>query len=265
MTPRRKSDRALLAVTNQYPQDLLDGLNSLVTETHIPKAHHLREALRRYLEAYGRRPRPLWEFCGERVPVVVSSPQKGRTASLSEMYALIALGDHLYPSQLDVYLSGDGTWRRDSVLSENLIVLGGPRQNQAATQLLRHWDKLIPFQLREKRSRGNSHYALENRETGESWVPDSARADRVADDFNDFGLIVKASGPEGFGTCLLLAGCHAFGTHAALRALVDPRSVAVIRRLIPSTEADFAAVVQVRVRNFCPEPPLIADLTVISD
>jgi hypothetical protein len=35
-------------------------------------------------------------------------------------------------------------------------------------------------------------------------------------------------------------------------------------RLLPSVDAHFAAVVQVRVRNFWPEPPVIADLTVIA-
>jgi len=253
-----------VAVTNQYPRELLEGLNELASQTHVPKAHHLREALRNHLEAHGRRRRPLWEFCEERVPVIISARPKSRSASLSEMYALIHLSDYLYPSQLDVYLSSDQTWQRRTAAGESFIVLGGPRQNRAAVDLLRHWDGLMPFRLREKRGGSNPTYALHNRETGESWVPDPARAEKVPDDFSDFGLVVKAPSPRDDGTCLLLAGCHAFGTHAAVRALSDPRSVAVIRRLLPSMEAHFAAVVQVRVRNFYPEPPAVVDLTAIS-
>jgi hypothetical protein len=260
MAPRRASETELVAVTNQYPRELLDALNELVTISHVPKAHHLREALRHYLEAHGRRPRPLWEFCGERVPVIISSPQKTKSASLPEMYALIELGDHLYSSQLDVYLNSDSTWKRELVLAESFIVLGGPRQNRVAVELLRHWDRLMPFQLKDKRQAGQVTYAISNRDTGETWVPDTARGERVMNDFSDFGLVVKARSPYGPGTCLLLAGCHAFGTHAAVRALSDPRSVAVISRLLPSTETHFAAVVQVRVRNFCPEPPAVVDL-----
>jgi hypothetical protein len=47
--------------------------------------------------------------------------------------------------------------------------------------------------------------------------------------------------------------------------MTDARSVAVISRLLPSPGAHFAAVVQVRVRNFWPEPPVVADLTVLSE
>ncbi len=263
MAPRRASETELVAVTNQYPRDLLESLNDLVTLSHVPKAHHLREALRRYLEAHGRRPRPLWEFCGESIPVIISSPQKTRSASLPEMYALIELGDHIYPSQPDVYLNSDATWKRDLVLADSFIALGGPRQNRIAVELLRHWDRLMPFQLKDRRQAGKTTYTISNRDTGETWVPDTASGERVMNDFSDFGLVVKARSPYGPGTCLLLAGCHAFGTHAAVRALSDPRSVAVISRLLPSAEAHFAAVVQVRVRNFRPEPPSVVDLTVM--
>jgi hypothetical protein len=252
-----------VAVTNQYPRELLEDLDGLASSTHIPKAHHLREALRSYLEAHGSRPRPLWEFCGQRVPVIISSRQGRQSASLPEMYALIKLGDHLYPSRPDVYLSSDALQRRATVFAGPFIVLGGPRQNEAAAELLNHWDRLTPFQLREQRSGSHPTYAFHNRDTGERWVPDSARGDRVADEFSDFGLVVKAGSPYSEATCLLLAGCHAFGTHAAVRALADPRSVAVISRLIPAPDAHFAAVVQVRVRNFSPEPPAIADLVVL--
>lgn len=262
--PRRRRESGLVAVTNQYPRELLEGLNELAGETHVPKAHHLREALRNHLEAHGRRRRPLWEFCGERVPVIISARPQSRSGSLPEMYALMQLSDYLLPSQLDVYLSSDQTWQRRTAAGESFIVLGGPRQNRAAVDLLRHWDGLMPFRLRERRGAASPAYTLENRETGESWVPDLARAEKVPDDFSDFALVVKAAGPHGEGTCLLLAGCHAFGTHAAVRALSDPRSVAVVRRLLPSSEAHFAAVVQVRVRNFYPEPPAVVDLTTIS-
>ncbi len=121
----------------------------------------------------------------------------------------------------------------------------------------------MPFELTESRSSDGASYALRHRETGETWVPDSAPGERVANDFSDFGLVVKAASPRRSGTCLLLAGCHAFGTHAAVRALADPRSVAVITRALPSPDAHFAAVVQVRVRNFWPEPPLVAELVEI--
>ncbi len=264
MRAKRKRESGLVAVTNQYPAGLLEGLNALVAETHIPKAHHLREGLRRYLEAHGYWPRPLWEFCGDRVTVIISSVDRGRSARLSEMYALIELGDRLGPSAVDVFLSSDGAWKREAVVAGDLIVLGGPRHNRAAVEVLRHWGELMPFELRDRRSGSNPTYTLQNRDTGEAWVPDSPHADRVASDFNDFGLVVKAPGPHGSGTWLLCAGCHAFGTHAAVRALLDPRSVAVISRMLPSAEAHFAAVVQVRVRNFSPEPPTIADLVTIS-
>ena len=264
MTRRRRSESELVAVTNQYPRDVLEALGELTGLTHVPKAHHLREALQNYLEAHGRLSRPLWEFCGERVAVVISARPKSRSASLSEMYALIHLGDHLFPSQLDVYLSSDESWRRGAALADGFIVLGGPRQNRLSVDLLRRWEGLMPFQLKETRSSSNPTYGLHNWETGEKWVPDPARAERVPDHFSDFGLVVKAPTMSGDGTCVLLAGCHAFGTHAAARALSDPRSVAVIRRLLPAADAHFAAVVQVRVRNFCPEPPAVVDLTVIS-
>jgi len=252
MAPRRAGDSELVAVTNQYPKEVLEGLNDLAALTHSPKAHHLREALRNYLEANGRLPRPLWEFCGEQVPVIISSRDEARTASL------------LFPSRLDVYLHSDPSWRRGTELYGSFIVLGGPRQNRAAVELLESWDGRIPFALKETGADGGPSYAIHNRETGEAWVPDTAPGDRVPNDFSDFGLVVKAPSPQNSGTCLLLAGCHAFGTHAAVRALTDARSVAVLTRLLPATDAHFAAVVQVRVRNFWPEPPVVADLTVIS-
>jgi hypothetical protein len=265
MAPRRASGAELVAVTNQYPKKTLAALNDLVERTHSPKAHHLREALKNYLEAHGQLPRPLWEFCGEQVPVVISSMDSRETATLPEMYALIQLGDHLFPSRLDVYLDSDPGWKRGADLRDSFIVLGGPRQNKVAVQLLKHWGKLIPFELKDSRSTGSGAYLLANRQTGEEWVPDTAPGERVANDFSDFGLVVKGASPTGEGTCLLLAGCHAFGTHAAVRALTDARSVAVISRLLPSADAHFAAVVQVRVRNFWPEPPVVADLTVLPE
>jgi len=264
MERKRARESRSVAVTNQYPRELLNDLDELIAATHIPKAHHLREALRAYLEDHGTRVRPLWEFAGTRVPVVISSRQGSNSASLPEMYALIELSDHLYPSRLDVYLGSDPILRRSPVLSEGFVVLGGPRQNRIAGELLRHWQRLMPFQLTEQKSGAMATYALQNRETGERWVPDSARAERVLNDFSDFGLVVKAASPSGSKTCLLLAGCHAFGTHASVRALSDPRSVGVIRRLLPVNDAHFAAVVQVRVRNFSPEPPTIADLVVLA-
>jgi len=251
------------AVTTQYPKDLRQKLQDLVDVTNSPKAHHLREALRRHLEAHGQLPRPLWEFCGEQVPVIISSLDDRQTASLPEMYALIQLGDGLAPSRLDVYLASDPAWKRGTEMRDSFIVLGGPRQNRVAGELLGHWDKVMPFELTETESSGGAKYSLRHRQTGETWVPDSAPGERVANDFSDFGLVVKAPSPRGSGTCLLLAGCHAFGTHAAVRALTDRRSVGVISRLLPSTDTNFAAVVQVRVRNFWPEPPVVAELEVI--
>jgi hypothetical protein len=264
MERKRARESRPIAVTNQYPRELLTGLEELIATTHIPKAHHLREALRAYLENNGTRTRPLWEFAGSRVPVVISSRQGSSSASLPEMYALIELSDHLYPLRLDVYLSSDPILKRSQVLEESFVVLGGPRQNRVAGELLRHWQRLMPFQLTEQKSGAMTPYALHNRETGERWVPSSARAERMPNDFSDFGLVVKAASPDGAKTCLLLAGCHAFGTHASVRALSDPRSVGVITRLLPESDAHFAAVVQVRVRNFSPEPPDIADLVVIA-
>jgi len=263
MAPRRAPGSELVAVTNQYPKDVLKALNELADVTHSPKAHHLREALRRHLEAHGQLRRPLWEFCGAQVPVIISSLDERQTASLPEMYALIQLGDRLAPSRLDVYLDSDPAWKRGTDLRDSFIVLGGPRQNRVAAELLGHWDEVLPFELTETESSGGAGYTLRNRQTGETWVPDSAPGERVANDFSDFGLVVKAPSPRGSGTCLLLAGCHAFGTHAAVRALTDRRSVAVIRRLLPSADTHFAAVVQVRVRNFWPEPPVVAELEVI--
>lgn len=265
MAPRRASESELVAVTNQYPRETLEALNDLVSETHIPKAHHLREALRSYLEDNGRLRRPLWGFCREQLPVIISSRDRRETASLPEMYALIELGDHLFPTRLDVYLDGDDSWKRPAEGRGSFIVLGGPRQNRVAVELLDHWRKMMPFEVRAGGTAKSATYMLRNRDTGESWVPDQTVNDRVPTDFNDFGLVVKAPSPQGTGTCLLLAGCHAFGTHAAVRALTDPRSVAVITRLLPSPEANFAAVVQVRVRNFWPEPPAVADLMVIRE
>jgi hypothetical protein len=255
----------LVAVTNQYPRETLEALNELVSETHIPKAHHLREALRSYLEAHGRLRRPLWGFCREQVPVLISSRDGRETANLPEMYALIELGDHLFPVRLDVYLDSDQAGKRSREARGSFIVLGGPRQNRVAVELLNHWKSLIPFELRASGSAKAPTYLLRNRDTGDEWVPDQTRAERVPTDFNDYGLVVKAPSPDGSGTCLLSAGCHAFGTHAAVRALTDPRSVAVITRLLPSVEAPFAAVVQVRVRNFWPEPPTVVDLMVIRE
>ncbi len=263
MAPRRPGESELVAVTNQYPREVLEALNELVALTHIPKAHHLREALRRYLETHGRLSRPLWELDGERIPVIISSREARQTASLPEMYALIQLGDHLFPSRLDVYLDSDPASRRGMELYDSFVVLGGPRQNRVAVELLKHWDAIMPYELRSRGSAKLATYVLHNRDTGETWVPDPIRGERVANDFSDFGLVVKARSPRGSGTCLLFAGCHAFGTHAAVRALTDARSVAVLARLLPSTDAHFAAVVQVRVRNFSPEPPVVADLTVI--
>ncbi|HUU55048.1 MAG TPA: hypothetical protein VMY87_09025 [Armatimonadota bacterium] len=263
MAARKPSSSNLVAVTNQYPKDVLEALSELVAVTHSPKAHHLREALRSHLETHGQLSRPLWEFCGEQVPVIISSLDERQTASLPEMYALIQLGDRLAPSRLDVYLASDPAWKRGTDMRDSFIVLGGPRQNRVGAELLGQWDKVIPFELTETEASGGAGYTLRNRETGETWVPDSAPGERVANDFSDFGLVVKAPSPRGSGTCLLLAGCHAFGTHAAVRALTDPRSVAVITRLLPSTDAYFAAVVQVRVRNFWPEPPVVAELEVI--
>ncbi len=265
MTPKRSGESGLVAVTNQYPREVLDALNELVAVTHIPKAHHLREALRGYLETHGRLARPLWEFCGDQVPIIISSRDTRQTASLPEMYALIQLGDHLFPSRLDVYLDSDPASKRGMDVQESFIVLGGPRQNRVAVELLRHWDKLMPYELKSRGGARLATYVLHNRDTGETWLPDPIRGERVANDFSDFGLVVKARSPRGSGTCLLFAGCHAFGTHAAVRALTDARSVAVLARLLPSTEAHFAAVVQVRVRNFWPEPPVVADLTVIAE
>jgi len=263
MAPRKPRGSELVAVTNQYPRDILDALSELARETHSPKAHHLREALRRHLEAHGQLPRPLWEFCGEQVPVIISSLDDRETASLPEMYALIQLGDRLAPSRLDVYLDTDPAWKRGADRSDSFIVLGGPRQNQVAAELLGHWDGVMPFELTETESSGGGRYTVRNRQTGETWVPDSAPGERVANDFSDFGLVVKAPSPRGSGTCLLLAGCHAFGTHAAVRALTDRRSVGVITRLLPSSTSNFAAVVQVRVRNFWPEAPVVAELEAI--
>jgi hypothetical protein len=265
MAPRRSGESELVAVTNQYPRDVLEALNELVALTHIPKAHHLREALRGYLEGHGRLARPLWEFCGDRVPVIISSREERQTATLPEMYALIQLGDHLFPSRLDVYLDSDPASKRSMDVHESFVVLGGPRQNRAAVELLRHWDRLMPYELSSRGGAKLATYVLHNRDTGETWVPDPIRGERVANDFSDFGLVVKAKSPKGSGTCLLFAGCHAFGTHAAVRALTDARSVAVLARLLPSAEAHFAAVVQVRVRNFWPEPPVVADLTLVSE
>jgi hypothetical protein len=253
----------MVAVTNQYPRDLLDALNELAGITHSPKAHHLREALRDYLEARGQLPRSLWEFCRDQVPVIVSSTDDQPTASLPEMYALIQLGDHVFPSRLDVYLDSDSAWKRAADLYGSFIVLGGPRQNRVASDLLHQWRSLIPFELGDSESGPSGGYAVRNTETGETWTPDAATGDRVATDFNDFGLVVKAPSPDRSGTCLVLAGCHAFGTHAAVRALTDARSVSIITRLLPASDAYFAAVVQVRVRNFWPEPPVVADLVVI--
>ena len=263
MAPRRASESELVAVTNQYPRETLEQLNELASITHIPKAHHLREGLRAYLEAHGRLPRPLWEFCGEQVPVIISSRDERQTASLPEMYALIQLGDHLFPSRLDVYLDTDPAWRRGSEQHDSFIVLGGPRQNRVAVELLRHWGQVMPFELRSRGNGKAATYLLHNRSTGEEWVPDFVRGERVANDFSDFGLVVKARSPKGSGVCLLFAGCHAFGTHAAVRALTDTRSVEVLKRLLPSAEAHFAAVVQVRVRNFWPEPPVVAELSLM--
>jgi hypothetical protein len=263
MAPRRSGESELVAVTNQYPRETLEELSELVALSHIPKAHHLREALRSYLEAHGRLQRPFWQFCGEQVPVIISSRDEHQTASLPEMYALIQLGDHLFPSRLDVYLDSDPGWKRGMELHESFIVLGGPRQNRVAVELLRHWDRLMPFELKSQGTGKTATYLLQNRSTGESWVPDPIRGQRVANDFSDFGLVVKARSPKGSGVCLLFAGCHAFGTHAALRALTDARAVEVLKRLLPSTEANFAAVVQVRVRNFWPEPPAVAELSLM--
>ena len=280
MTQESKPKPAQVSVTSNYPEDSLRVLDALADATGSPKAHHLREALQRHLEAHGRLPRPLWGFCQqqERVPVIISSVDEEQTgsdddsASLPETYALISLGDHLYPRRLDVYLDTDSAWERRVEPRGGFVVLGGPDKNRTAKDFLKQWGGLIPFSLEPADSeKADSHkrddYVLVEPKTGDRWVPDrptGPREDRLPNDFADYGLVVEAPSPRGVGTCLLLAGCHAFGTHAAVRAVTDARSAAAIARELGSEDAHFAAVVEVRVRNFSPEPPAVLRLGPIS-
>ena len=55
-------------------------------------------------------------------------------------------------------------------MRDSFIVLGGPRQNQVAGELLGHWDEVMPFELTETESPGSAGYTLRHRETGETWV-----------------------------------------------------------------------------------------------
>jgi hypothetical protein len=275
---RRKPPQA--SVTSKYPEDSLRALDELAEATGSSKAHHLREALQRHLEAHGRLDRRLWGFCQyqERIPVIISSIEQEQkasedeTASLPEAYALISLGDHLYPRRLDVYLDTDTAWERRVAPRGGFVVLGGPDKNRTARDLLKRWAALIPFGLEpagpdRPDSDKKTDYVLVEPKTGERWVPDrptGSREDRLPNDFADYGLVVEAPHPNGPGVCVLLAGCHAFGTHAAVRAMTDARSVATIARGLGPEHAYFAAVVEVRVRNFSPEPPAVLRLERIS-
>ncbi len=275
MTQESKPKPAQVSVTSNYPEDSLAALDALAHATGSPKAHHLREALHRYLEAHGRLPKPLWGFCQhqERVPVIISSVDEDRTgsgddsASLPETYALISLGDHLYPRRLDVYLDTDTAWERRVEPRGGFVVLGGPNRNRTARDFLKQWGGRVPFSLDAADSDKRTDYVLVEPKTGDRWVPDrptGPREDRLPNDFADYGLVVEAPSPRGVGTCLLVAGCHAFGTHAAVRAVTDARSAAAIARELGSENAHFAAVVEVRVRNFSPEPPAVLRLEPIS-
>lgn len=251
-----------IAVTSQYPQRMLNALDELAQQTHVPKAHHFRAALRQYLESQGKLPLPILDFCQSRVPVIVSARTRGY-ASLPETYALMALSDHLFPVRLDVYLSTDKTLRTGRVLGqEGSIVVGGPRRNQVAAQVLAMLRSRLPFEMT---SASKSRYtSIINRETGERWTPDHAEAEKVSHDFADYGLLVRAHWPQTGTPVVLCAGCHAFGTYGAVRALTEPAPMEVLQRLLRDRDSQFGAVVQVRVRNFSPEPPMIVDLAPIT-
>jgi len=250
-----------VAVTTQYPQRMLNALDDLAQQTHVPKAHHFRSALKQFLESQGKLPRPILDFCQSRVPVIVSARTQGH-ASLPETYALMALGDHLFPVRLDAYLSTDKTLQAGRVLGqEPFIVLGGPRRNQVSAQVLNMLRDRLPFEMP---TASKSRYAsIVNRETGERWTPDHAEAEKVSHDFSDYGLLVRAQW-DGSGTPLVLcAGCHAFGTYGAVRALTERSPLEVLQRLLREKDSNFGAVIQVRVRNFSPEPPMVVDLAPI--
>lgn len=261
--PRPRSGEDLVTVTAQYPRALVTGLRELVQASHISKVHHLREALRRHLDA-GWAARPvLWEFCGGQVPVVTSSLD-GEQASEAELCGLLKLAERLRPLKLEVYPSWQVTPQSWRLLSETgVVVLGGPRTNHVAAEILRAWEGVVPVQISEHPGGGSGGYAVRNVVSGEAWLPDN-RADRgIPSDLSDFGLIVKCASPMGGGTCLLLAGCHALGTYAAVHGVTDETCVQQLRSRLPSDDAHFAAVVHARVRNSAPEMPGIVDVVVL--
>ena len=255
MSAREKS----IAFTSYYPRELLEQLEELAQQTHIPKAHHLREALRQHLENQGRLPRPLLEFCGERVPVIISArqPQHG---SLPEMYALMELSDYLYPTQLDVYLSNDKILEPTGVLEGSFIALGGPDKNRVSAKILQSLSQQMAVHMFLERQDDGRVAVIKNQATGEKWRADEVEMEAIPHDFSDYGLIVKAPLAQGEGAIVICAGCHAFGTHAAVRALTLPRTAALMQRLLREPDGYFEAVVQARVRNFCPQLPAVADL-----
>lgn len=248
-----------IPITSHYPRALIQLLEEHAEETHIPKAHHLREALRQYLQAQGRLPKPLFDTKSTRVPVIISARYQ-RHASLPEMYALIAIGKHLYPAILDAYLSSDEILRQGRVLEGTFVLLGGPRNNAITAEMLTALNAVKPLTLRMVANDDSGDAEILDQRTGDRFRSDQAVEEQVPNDFNDYGLALAAPHPQTGKPIYICAGCHAFGTYAALRALTEPELVATLLRRLPCPTAPFECLVHTRVRNFVPETPTILDV-----
>jgi hypothetical protein len=248
-----------IPVTSHYPQMLIQLLEELSEETHIPKARHLREALRQYLQAQGRLPKPLFNVDAARVPVIISARYQ-RHASLPEMYALITIGKHLYPATLDAYLSSDETLRTGRTLEGTFVLLGGPKNNAITAEVLAALDAVKPLTLRMEINSDTGAAEIHDKRTGQRLRSDQAVEEQVPTDFNDYGLAVAAPHPQTGKNVYICAGCHAFGTYAALRALTEPDLVVTLLRRLSSPTTPFECLVHTRVRNFVPETPTILDV-----
>jgi len=254
-----QGDGKQVPVTSHYPEVLIRLLEDLAEETHVPKAHHLREALRGYLRDQGKLSKPLFEIEAVRVPVIISARYR-RHASLPEMYALIAIGKHLHPASIDVYLSSDEILRQGRTLEGSYVLLGGPKNNPVTAEALQALDAVRPLTLRLEVDSESGAAEILDRRTGERFRSDQAVEEQVPHDFSDYGVAVKAPHPQTGKPIYLCAGCHAFGTYAALRALIEPELVEGLVRRLGQPDAAFECLVHTRVRNFVPETPTIVDL-----
>ena len=248
-----------IPVTSHYPEALVRLLEDLADETDIPKARHLREALRQYLRAQGKLRKPLFDIEAARVPVIISARYQ-RHASLPEMYALIAIGKHLHPAAIDVYLSSDEVLRGGRTLEGSFVLLGGPKNNPITSEVLAALDREKPLTLRMEVDPESARAEILDRRTGERFRSDQAVEEQVPTDFSDYGLAIKAPHPASGKTIYICAGCHAFGTYAALRALIEPELADALVRRLSRPNAAFECLAHTRVRNFVPETPSIVDL-----